>query len=108
MAVTHQLVLDTLPATFAVDEGTEDQMIKLHKKWKQKVFYGKSKTISIPNPEDLPVDVRPESIIGIRVVRIPEDEQLRRRAMQDPRSRMFLDKTNEFEEGIDLLDQGRK
>jgi len=108
MSVTHQLVLDTVPATFAIDEGTEDQMIKLHKKWRQKVFYGKSKTISIPNPDDLPADVRPEAVIGIRVVRIPEEELLRRRAMTDPRARMFLEKTGQFEEGIDLLDKGMK
>ena len=109
MSVTHQLVLDTIPASFALDEGTETSMVKLQKKWKQKVFYGKCKSISIPNEEGLPADVRPEAIIGIRVVKITEEELLRRRALKDPRARMFLDRTGQFEEnGVDLLDQGHK
>lgn len=110
---THALVVDTYGRSFSIEEGTEEEMLKKHKSWKTKVFNSKTKTptVKFPTPDGLPADFRRSAILGLRVVRIPEDELYRRRIAEDPRNRRFIENAKGFEnhladDGIDILDRG--
>lgn len=115
MAVTHALVVDTYGEPFSIEEGSEEEMKKAHRSWKTKVFGSKTKgeTIKLPTNDGLPADYRRNAILGLRVVKIPEDVLYRRRIAQDPRNRRFIENAKGFEnqlsqEGVDILDQGYK
>lgn len=109
---THALVVDTYGKSFSIDEGTESEMLKKHKSWKSKIFGKKAEpiTVKLPTADGLPAEFRRSAVLGLRVVRIPEDELYQRRIMQDPRNRRFVENAKMFEQtaGVDILDQGYK
>lgn len=110
---THQLVVDTYGFSFSIQEDTEKEILKSYKSWRTKVFGSrnskgkKTGIVKIPTIDGLPAEFRVEAILGLRVIRIPEDELARRRIMTDPKNRHFVDNASAFQHHTDLLDNGR-
>lgn len=102
MSNIYRLVLDTLPMTFSLTEGTELQMRKDYKKWESKLK--KQKWVTLP--AKTPALLNTALIIGLRVVEITPHELEMERKMSDPRTGNFLNKATNF--GTDLVDQGYK
>lgn len=102
MSSIYRLILDTLPMTFILEEGTEVAMLKEHKKWASKL-----KTQKWVNmPAKTPALLNTNLIIALRVIEITPQMMQAEQKMNDPRTNNFLNKASNF--GTDLVDQGYK
>lgn len=102
MSSTYRLILDTLPMTFTLEEGTKVEMLKEHKKWASKLQ--KEKWVKLPS--ETPALLNTNLIIALRVVEMTAAMLQVEQKMNDPRTSNFLNKATNF--GTDLVDQGYK
>jgi len=98
----YSLVLDTLPMSFSLDQGSREAMIKAHKKWSIKI----KRSLWIDIPAKTPVTMNTKVFIALRVVEITPEQEKASQVEQDPRYKTFFQNAKNI--GPDITDQGYK